>query len=431
MEQQQTTPTHTESESLNIEEISLVFFLLNRDNFNKYYSYIKKLNLEKETDNFLKVLDSYYKENLNDFVSVEEFITYFTVKRPALKRRQAYSSFLERLGKVQISPKILEENMNNVMEIYYASEIINRLTDTLDGREYGVIDADVKSLIKEFEENKIKLSKSDKEIFVSDSLQDILAREVYKPGLKWRLRCLNEDIGELTGQSLGHVFARVDAGKTSFLVSEITHMANQLKDDEIILWVNNEEAGSKIKFRLYQATLRCSRDEIVAYATDAEAEFNRLGGSHIKIYDEATVSLEEIRQLCHEHNVKLLVIDQGDKVKFAGHSNMSDVEKLAHLYQSFRELAKEFDIPVITVGQADAQAEGKKVLNMANMNRSKTGKPGELDYAIGIGKSQDDVEKGLSHLRYINICKNKMLRGKHGRHTVRFDSDRALYEDLK
>ncbi len=417
-------------DNLNIEEISLILFLLDKENFNKYFSYIKKLNVEKETENFLKVLELYFKENDKSLVPVEEFITFFAVKRPGLRRRQIYSDFLERLDNIKISPKILEENMNNILETYYASEIIAKLTDTLDGKEYGVLDSDVKELLREFEDNKVRLSKSEEQLFVSDSLEELLQREVYRPGLKWRLSCLNQDLGDLSGQSLGHVFARVDSGKTSFLVSEVTHMASQLTGDEIILWVNNEEAGSKIKLRLYQAALKCTRDEIVSYPDDAEREFNRLGGNHIKIYDESTASVEEIRQLCLEHNVKMLIIDQGDKVKFAGSKNMSDVEMLTTLYQMFRELAKEFDIPVLTVGQADAPAEGKKWLSLNNMNRSKTGKPGELDYAIGIGKSFEDVDKGIHNIRYISLCKNKMTSGKHTRQSVRFDSERALYTDI-
>ena len=127
--------------------------------------------------------------------------------------------------------------------------------------------------------------------------------------------------------------------------------------------------------------------------------------------------------------VRMVVIDQGDKVKFGGDGNFSTVERLKVLYGKFRELAKKYDIPVITVGQASAEAENVKWLSLNHMDFSKTGKPGELDWAIGIGKLQKDVDNGIESVRYISLAKNKMRTGKHSRTSVYFNSDCALYLD--
>ncbi len=410
------------------EEVALILFMMNKEYFNKYYSYIFKLNVEAETKRFLKTLDSYFKEHDVEHISVEEFITYFVVKHPALRVRKSYKLFMEKLGSVQINSKVLEENLNNILEKYFASEMIMILTDALDGTKYNIL-SDVQSKIEEFESIKYKISKDDDELFVTSTLSELLDEEVRSDGLRWRLSCLNEGIGELSGASLGHVFARVDTGKTSFLVSEATHFASQLTGDEIILWCNNEEKGTKISLRTYCSTLECTKDQLVSYESDAEQEFISRGGNRIKLYDQAIISVEDIDQLMSEHNVKLLIIDQGDKVKFSGDKEFSSVEKLKVLYGKFRELAKKYDIPIIAVGQASAAAEGVKFLQTDMMDNSKTGKPGELDYAIGIGKSYKDSDAGLESIRYISLCKNKMNNGVHGQYTVDFDSLRAIYKD--
>lgn len=417
------------NDTVSIEEVSLVLFMLQKEYFDKYFKYISKLNLEAETLSFLKTTQEYYKENKDVIeIPIEEFLTYFTVKHPVLRKRNGYTAFLSRLGTITINSNILEENLNRFLEKYFASEIVLKLTDVLDGTESDVLD-EVEEIIAEFNNVKVQLNKNEDELFVSETLADILQEETQVKGLRWRLSCLNDDIGELRGCSLGHVFARVDAGKTSFLVSEVTNFAKQLADDEIILWCNNEERGQKVKLRIYQGLLECTRSQLKDFAEVAEDTFNARGGTRIKILDDASINVENIEQILKDFNVKLVVIDQGDKVHFTGEGNYSTVDRLKVLYGKFRELAKTFDVPVITVGQASGEAEGKKWISMTHMDNSKTGKPGELDYAVGIGLSADDVENGITTIRYINVCKNKMNDGVHGRHAVRFDPLRALYID--
>ena len=59
--------------NVQLEEISLIIFFLTRENFDKYFKYISKLNLERETKNFLNTLKDYYSEYKEiDKVKVED-----------------------------------------------------------------------------------------------------------------------------------------------------------------------------------------------------------------------------------------------------------------------------------------------------------------------------------------------------------------------
>lgn len=102
---------------MNIEEISLVLFLLSKENFDKYFKFIFELNLELETKNFLKTIQEYFSEYPDkEVLSVEELLVFFSVKHPILKKRTSYSAYLERLGSTEIDNKVLEENLNHFLE---------------------------------------------------------------------------------------------------------------------------------------------------------------------------------------------------------------------------------------------------------------------------------------------------------------------------
>ena len=151
--------------NIQLEEISLVLFFLEKNNFDKYYKYISKLNFERETKNFLNTVKEYFKEYPDTLhIKVEDLLIFFSVKHPVLKRNTVYQDYLTKLGSMDINQEVLKENLNNLLEKYYASEIVFSLTEVLDGNTFGVLD-EVKAKIGEFEENKIKMADDNEHLF--------------------------------------------------------------------------------------------------------------------------------------------------------------------------------------------------------------------------------------------------------------------------
>jgi replicative DNA helicase len=276
--------------------------------------------------------------------------------------------------------------------------------------------------------NKFKLMLKDNEEspFAEFDFDTFIESTKAEGGFEWRLRCLNEDIGPLPPETLSHIFARPEVGKTSFLASEVTHMASQLKEGEIILWVNNEQAIGKVWQRCIAATIRAPYEMAEAKPEDAKAFLAKKNFEAIKFVDGAYISYEYLQTLVKELLPKIVIIDQGDKLHFSGDKALEGHARLKELYRKLRELAKETKAAIITVGQAGAEAEGKKWLTMDMMDNSKVGKPGEMDIIIGIGKTDKDDEQNL---RFIGIAKNK-IKGKHGRHSVVFDGEKSRYLDM-
>ena len=88
---------------------------------------------------------------------------------------------------------------------------------------------------------------------------------------------------------------------------------------------------------------------------------------------------------------------------------------------------------MIAVSQAGGTGEGKLFLTMDDVDGSKTGKQGEADWILGIGKETDNT----SRIRYFNICKNKLLGDsdtlpdlRHGNSQVLIRPEVARYEDI-
>ncbi len=253
------------------------------------------------------------------------------------------------------------------------------------------------------------------------SLESILASEHLVPGLLWRLPSLNKTLGSLRTGNFGFVFARPETGKTTFLSSEIPYMASQSTSK--VLLFNNEQAHGDVLKRMYQGALGWTILEVLSKPKEAERRFMELTKGNFQLISEANLSRRRIEQICARHNPSLIVFDQIDKIH-GFDSDRNDLE-LTAIYQWSRELSKTYG-PTIGICQAGQSAEGKRWLTMNDVNNSKTGKQGEADFILGIGKSHD---AGLETFRYMHLSKNK-LTGDHGKWEVRIRPEIARYEDL-
>jgi replicative DNA helicase len=270
--------------------------------------------------------------------------------------------------------------------------------------------------------------------FVSDDLEELVHDAIKKPGLRWRLKTLNRMLGSLRGGDFGFVFARPETGKTTFLASEVTYMAEQVPNEAgPVLWLNNEEQGSKVKIRCAQSCLGVTMTDLFRDVKKANAAYQAKMRGKLMMVDDAGLSKQKIEALCRKLKPSLVVIDQIDKIK--GFDNDREDLRLGAIYQWARELAKTHGCPVIAVCQADGTGEGQKWLTMAHVANAKTAKQAEADFIIGIGKIHDP---GYDTIRYLHISKNKLMGDedsdpslRHGRQEVLIEAETARYKDLQ
>ena len=265
--------------------------------------------------------------------------------------------------------------------------------------------------------------------FVNTSLDD-LVNMAATDGLSWRLNCLKQALGPLSGGTLGNMFARPETGNTTFLHSEVSNFVRQLEDDQTALWFNNEEAGYRVRLRQYSSVCGASEASVKANLKKAQEAFDARGGNRIRLYDDANISVETVERVMWEHKPRVVVIDQGDKLSYKGEGKAGNgADRLKGVYDKLREVVKrankDWKTDILTVGQAGATAEGRKWLSNTDIDGGKTGKPGAMDYIIGIGATGHD---GDEFTRYISLPKNK-LTSDHGKFVVQINPSTARYID--
>jgi replicative DNA helicase len=277
------------------------------------------------------------------------------------------------------------------MQRVKASEIASVALDVVEGKR------EFQDLVESIEGEERK-PLYDEAQFVTDDLETLYNETRHKQGLRWPLEYLNQSMGSLRKGDFGFVLARPEVGKTTFVSYITTHMTTQ--HDGVTLWINNEERGSKVKVRNFQSLFGVEQQELFNDIPHYNAEWMEKVGNRLRLYDDAAINYRVVEQLCRELQPKLIVIDQLDKIRGLsgeGHGMLKE------LYQWARELAKKY-CPVIGVSQASVSGENQLYLTMNDIDGSKTGKPGEADWILGIGKEESRPE----NVRGLSIIKNKL-----------------------
>ena len=412
-----------------VEKQIIKLFCEDKECFTKYYKYVNINYIKTNYNNIYKlfnIINIYYnKYNNNININKEELLLIYN-SNYLLKdsERKELEILVDDIYNQDTSNKeliisLLEEHRRRSL----AGDVAKMALDVEDGR--NSVD-DLLELFSKFEHQEIEI---DQAVPVTMSLKDLYNTQVDTPGLRWRLKFLNQSLGSLRKGDFGFIFARPETGKTTFLASEVTHMARQTTGD--VLWFCNEEQGNKVGIRTFQAALGVQTDALWNDIDRYQAVYDTMLADRVKIFNfEDSSNAKRIEQILKEHNPALIIFDQLDKVK-GFKAERKDLE-LAAGYQWAREIAKQY-APVIGVSQASGEAEGKLWLSMDMIDGSKTGKAAEADWILGIGKDSDNTSRS----RYISICKNKLIGDKdtlpdlrHGSNQVLIRPEVARYEDI-
>lgn len=409
-----------------------MYLLQSRDHWNKHYDAIDfefiKSNYP-ELYQFFFVAEQLYESERTE-ISLDELEIEHQRNYPR-RNGVLFESLVERLRTIRVSDQTIQGTLATIKTKRYAASIAKAAIAVADGdgsRE--ALDGAINDYRGDSDLAGSTDSTTGDEDFVTDDLGEILNEEVATPGIRWRLPSLNKYLGSLRKGDFGFVFARPETGKTTFLASELTYMAEQDGDDPII-WFNNEERGTKVMKRIYMASLGMTEEEILRDVESNTQHYVERTRNRIRLVDDAGLTAKKVERIIQQYRPRLVVFDQIDKITGFS-SDRSDLE-LASIYKWARGLAKEH-CPVIGICQAGATGDGKKWLTMNDVDNSKTGKQAEADWILGIGKTYDN---GLEYIRYFHLSKNKLSgeagmdpEMRHGKWEVRIDPFHARYADL-
>lgn len=407
--------------------LPLVKAFLNNTVYTKYSSYVKDFAKDnKELSLLLHYLDNLHSKYNRD-ITLDEYSLYVLVNC-ADKDKPTLSELLKEIATIDENNLVLDDLITDIVQRQKAYELALAALEVSEGRKDF---NDLMTITSELD-TKSKVTIDVDALFVTNDLEELYNDSIKQTGLRWRLHTLNRMLGSLRQGDFGFIFARPETGKTTFLASEVTHFATQVssKQSGPILWFNNEEQGSKVQLRLYQAMLGVSLAELYSDVPGNRKRYLERGGDKIKIFDSASIHRRQVEQFVRELEPSLVIFDQIDKIK--GFTDDREDIRLGSIYIWAREIAKQY-CPVIGVSQAAASGEGKPWMTMDDVANAKTAKQAEADWILGIGKKHGESEE---HMRYLHLCKNKLAGDtdtdpelRHGRQQVFIRADVARYED--
>lgn len=419
-------------------EIDLISALKIKDNYTKFKKYIKPHALSESTNKLINDMGLYF-ETFPDKEEIPwtEFSTWFKfVANKALTESDAeeYQAVFDKLISTPSTSFLTEDIIKNFIQLDYATVVADKVQKIIDGSDKHKLE-DVLDDIEEYVTScGIDLTKTSD--LVSTDLTTLLDKCIRSGGYNWRLEDLNYSIGPLHRGDLVVVAARPESGKTSFAVSELTHMVTQDKDNRPVLIFNNEEMGEKIMLRAYQSALNVDSATLQADEAACKRDYAKIMGrpDRIQLIDEADLHVGYCERKIRQFNPSIIVFNVLDKVQ--GFNKIgSEVDRQRKLAQWARGLGKKYDCIVIAIAQADGSAEGEQWIYQNQIYGSKTGVPGEADVIITIGNTHDPATKNT---RYIHVPKNKLPGDsktdpsqRHGYFEVNFDGERGRYNSIK
>ena len=277
---------------------------------------------------------------------------------------------------------------------------------------------ELKTLIDMVEDGRM----SDKTTYseLDKGLSQLLDEEVGDPDFPFDWDLLSDLLPGMDRGNLGILFARPEVGKTTFCAFLA---ANYIRNKQKVVYWANEEPAEKIKMRIIQSFFAMTREEMKNASVELDKTYLEDIDPYLTVMDSVGTSMEELNEYAQLNEPDVMFCDQLDKFRVAGEFNRGD-ERLKETYVLAREIAKRNKLLVWSVSQASYEAHDRQFIDYSMLDGSRTGKAGEADVIIGIGKTGTSEEENT--VRDICVSKNK-LNGWHGMITCHIDVHRGVY----
>ena len=277
---------------------------------------------------------------------------------------------------------------------------------------------ELKTLIDMVEDGRM----SDKTTYseMDKGFSQLIQEETGEPDFPFEWQLLGEHLSGMDRGNLGIIFARPEVGKTTFCAFLA---AGYIKLKQKVVYWANEEPAEKIKLRIIQSYFGVTRFDMRNDEENLARRYAEEVEPYLIVMDSVGTSMAELNEYAQLNEPDVMFCDQLDKFRVAGEFNRGD-ERLKETYVVAREVAKRNKLLIWSVSQASFEAHDRQFIDYAMLDGSRTGKAGEADVIIGIGKTGTSEEENT--VRHICISKNK-LNGWHGMFTSHIDVQRGVY----
>lgn len=378
----------------------------------KLLSLLLKYNFWNENKN--KILKEMFPSNLfnlYDLIITTHGKLHRDLSLNEIKELYNVSYPNETKTKLNFVYKVLDDAPRDISEDI-AKEILTKAWTTEIGRQITQFGIDIvngetssslsqaRTIFEKIEQGNVLTR--DELIPVSDNIEEIL--EAISITTKWHF---NLEPLKVVASGIGPgiftiIAARVEIGKTCMWISLCAAPGGFVSQGAKVHCYCNEEPAQRTQGRAVMAHTGMTLQEILLDVERAKYEYARIK-ENIKFFNCKGKNIEDIAEHINKYSPDIVIVDQLDKLSIRGTFARED-ERLGSLYIRAREIADIYSCAMVAITQLHADAEGKSLLNSANLAGARTAKAAEGDLIIGIGKNEKHGDK----VRILNMIKNKI-----------------------
>ena len=404
-------------------ELSLLKTLMNKE-FYELHKGIKCPDkiFTKDVRKVKKVLD-YAMETYDQGISLAdlEALFYATNKTLTTSNKEQYKKIFQKIANSSaLNKDVANDVISKMFQQVVGEEVANIGYAFVNGTQNSL--EPLRKIVDDYQDDFTPNLKIE---FEDMSIEALLKANAEETQWKFNIPTLRRNVEGVSGGHFIVLGARPNTGKTSFHASIIASPHGFAQQGAKCVILCNEEASHRVGSRYLSSATTMTLDEIKTNQPKAALRYNKVS-SNIHIRDSTGKDLAWVEAVVKATQPDVVVLDMGDK--FAPRtSDKSDVY-LRDATIHARNIAKEYNCAVFWLSQLSAAAEGLAMPDQSMLEGSKTGKAAEADLMILIGKTKvvegsemDDTE------RHLNIAKNKLKGGFHGRITCQLAGDIAQY----
>ena len=217
------------------------------------------------------------------------------------------------------------------------------------------------------------------------------------------------------------IFATPEMGKSAF---GVTNACGWAMDGKKVAYFINEDPEKLIQLRCISCLSGMTKLEMYENPDKALALAERRGLHNITIIPLYPGTLPEIEAFIEKYEPDVVVVDQLRNLKVKSENRTGQLEAAA---QGIRDLGKKYNLLTMAFTQAGDSARDKAILDMGDVDSSKTGVASACDLMIGIGATQ---EHAASNIRVFSLVKNK-VSGWHGSFPARINPFLSRYSNVE
>ena len=393
---------------------------LNHEHYNKVRRFIDVDMFNHEYGVIYTLIEKIHNKYPEKILTLRELKVMYADLYPAVPKATR-RNIVDKIEELDENTSISELNFDAIKNFWarqQAKEIGEKAVDIYTGADKDI--SSLRRLVEMLDEQNMVGSDTYKP--VEEDIEELFSLNGNSGEFNHRLLTIADNVPALERGHFVILFARPEIGKTTFSSFNASGYIQQGK--KVTYWAN-EEPAVRIKLRIVQSYFNQTKEHIAENIDNYKEEYLTKIKPFLTVFDSVGTHIDEINEYARIYKPDVMFIDQLDKVHITGNYNRTD-EKLKDIYVRAREIAKRHPCLLWAVSQASYEAEGKSIIDYSMLDNSRTGKAGEADLIIGIGRGADNNDLSDPY-RCVTISKNK-LNGWHGSRHTRISIQRGVFE---